>query len=245
MTSVPPSRTAGSVTKEDLEAILDSLVEGIVTLNDDGRIIGINRAACEILEVERDEAVGAICCELLGKQLCDSAAAVRDSIRNRRPVGNVQVRVQTRSGREKVLVFQTNLLRSVEHRHRGSVVVLRDVTELATLKQDLARRELENAIEYAFVKPRTGLIGPAHLPTELRAVASPDDRMPSGPQKAESADVSTDRTPLQHRAVEPEAVRNVLAATGWNVAKAARRLGVSRTTLYKHIGQLGIRRPED
>jgi len=197
-----PART---VTKEDLEAILDSLVEGIVTLDDEGRIIGINRAACDILEVEKGQAVEMNCCELMGKQLCESAAAVRDSIRDGTPLSDFQVQVQTRSGRKKVLVFQTTTLRGPEDRRRGSVVVLRDVTELAALKEDLARRPRE--------------IEPAK-----------DAARPSGPQA---------------RAVQPEAVRDALEATGGNVAKAARRLRVSRTTLYKRIAQLGIRRPED
>ena len=46
--------TTSSLTKQDLEAILDSLAEGIVTLDDRGNVVGVNRAACEILEVDRD-----------------------------------------------------------------------------------------------------------------------------------------------------------------------------------------------
>ena len=205
MTSISDANATRTVTKEDLEAILDSLVEGIVTLDDARRIIGINRAACEILEVEKGQAVEANWCELMGKQLCESAAAVRDSIRDGKPLSDFQVQVQTRSGRKKVLVFQTNTLRDPEDRRRGSVVVLRDVTELAALREDLARRPHE--------------IEPAK-----------DAARPSGPQA---------------RAVGPEAVREVLDATGWNVAKAARRLRVSRTTLYKRIAELGMRRPDE
>ena len=205
MTSRSDNNPARTVTKEDLEAILDSLVEGIVTLDDDGRILGINRAACEILEVEKGQAVEANCCELIGKQLCESAAAMRDCIRDGKPLSDFQVQVKTRSGRKKVLVFQTNTLRGPEDRRRGSVVVLRDVTELAALKEDLAGRLHE--------------IEPAK-----------DAARPSGPQA---------------RAVGPEAVREVLDATGWNVAKAARRLRVSRTTLYKRMAELGIRRPDE
>jgi PAS domain S-box-containing protein len=216
MTSLPDSTFTRSVTKEDLEAILDSLVDGVVMLDDEGKIMGINRAACEILEVEKDEAVEADCCELMEKQLCESAAAVRNSIRNRRPVSGVQVAVQTRSGRKRVLVFQTNLLRSAKDRHRGSVLVLRDVTELAAIKEALAQRYwLHN-----------------------------DERHPGGPHTVASTKDSTSRPQQQRRAVEAEVVREMLEAAGWNVAKAARRLQVSRTTLYKRIAELGIRRPD-
>jgi len=205
MTSAPGGNSARSVTKEDIEAILDSLVEGIVTLDDERTIIGINRAACEILEVEKGQAVEANCCELMGKQLCESAAAVRDSIREGKPLSDFQAQVQTRSGRKKVLVFQTNTLRGAEDRRRGSVVVLRDVTELAALKEDLARR----------------------------------------PREIEPAKDSAGEARPERRAVAPEAVRDTLETTGWNVANAARRLRVSRTTLYKRIAELGIRRPDE
>jgi DNA-binding NtrC family response regulator len=95
-------------------------------------------------------------------------------------------------------------------------------------------RELENAIEYAFVKCRGGQISHLHLPPELRA--SPADlATPTAPPAADSAEPPEPST--------PEAIRKTLCSAGWNVAKAARRLGVSRTTLYKRIRQLGLERP--
>ena len=40
-------------------------------------------------------------------------------------------------------------------------------------------------------------------------------------------------------------VRQALAATDWNVSKAARRLDISRTTLYKRMSKLGLTRPDE
>jgi transcriptional regulator of acetoin/glycerol metabolism len=105
-------------------------------------------------------------------------------------------------------------------------------------------RELENAIEYAFVKAREGLIGPDHLPPELRDFAAAPEHGLRGPHRVGAPEASSDREGQQQRAAEPETVRQTLSATGWNVAKAARRLGVSRTTLYKRIAEFGIQRPE-
>ena len=139
MTSASDADSARSVTKADLEAILDSLVEGIVILDGEGRILGINRAACEILEVDKDEAVAANCCEMMGKQLCESAAAVRDSIRSYRPLSDVQVQVQTRSGRKKVIVFQTRMLHRADDgtpRKPGSLGSPRAGIEVKLLDDD-------------------------------------------------------------------------------------------------------------
>jgi two-component system response regulator HydG len=129
-----------SISKEDLEAILDSLVEGLVTVDDRGRVMGINRAACEILEVEKYDALEADCATLLGESFCRAAAVIREAIEDNRPVHDVEIQARTRSGREKVLLFRTNVLRDPVGRPRGSVVLLRDVTELHALKEDLARR---------------------------------------------------------------------------------------------------------
>ncbi len=104
-------------------------------------------------------------------------------------------------------------------------------------------RELENAIEYAFVKARAGLIEPSHLPPEVcvsaREVAI--EPSPPGPVSTAGERRATWRIPT----AEMENTRQVLAAVDWNLAKAARRLGVSRTTLYKRIAQLGLKRPRE
>ena len=76
-------------------------------------------------------------------------------------------------------------------------------------------RELENAIEYAFVKARGGQIEPAHLPPEL---------LGGGPAGRGCRDHRVARRGCRnapHRATPAEAVRQALAATGWNIARAA------------------------
>jgi len=144
--STPSPVDAARTTKDDLGGVLDRLAEGVVTLDGRGRIVGINRAACRILEIDPVEALDAHCCELLDSQFCGSAEVVRESIREHRPVSDVEVPVETRSGRRRVLVVQTGSLGNGRE-HRGSVVVLRDVTELAALKEDLARRyRLHNVV---------------------------------------------------------------------------------------------------
>jgi len=124
----------------DLEAILDSLVEGIVTLDPARRITGINRAACEILEVEKPQALTSDCRGLFGERFCAEASQIREAVEQGRPIENLMARLDAPQGPPKMLNFRTGLLRGPGGEPRGSVVVFRDVTELMTLKADLARR---------------------------------------------------------------------------------------------------------
>jgi transcriptional regulator with PAS, ATPase and Fis domain len=89
-------------------------------------------------------------------------------------------------------------------------------------------RELEHAIERAFVLCRDQTIQLAHIPAEIRDYAQIANR-------AEDIRTSDD----------PEAIRSALEMTDWNISKAARRLGISRWTLYRRFQKYNINRPVD
>jgi len=100
-------------------------------------------------------------------------------------------------------------------------------------------RELENAIEHAFVRCPGTEIAPAHLPQEVRgAPRQPDAAGATRLRGAEDAPgraaaASADRG-------ERERIIRALNETGWNRAAAARRLGLSRVTLWRKIQEYGI-----
>jgi PAS domain S-box-containing protein len=88
-------------------------------------------------------------------------------------------------------------------------------------------RELENAIEYAFILCRNGFIGPEHLPHHLHVRLSP----------------LTDTCGLTLRDIEKQAVREALERNHWRRMATARELGVDKNTLRRKIKRLGISEP--
>jgi len=96
-------------------------------------------------------------------------------------------------------------------------------------------RELENAIERAFVVCREPEIQPRHLPPEIRHGA-PSRSGVRGP----AAEGDSGRTDFSR-----DEIVEVLEETDWNVAKSARKLGVARNTLYLKMKTLGLKRPEN
>ena len=81
-------------------------------------------------------------------------------------------------------------------------------------------RELENALQYALVKCRDNLILPEHLPLNIL-----------------NRDTARQPSTKRHRKhkLDAERVRRMLEETGGNKIEAARRLGVSRATLYRFL----------
>jgi DNA-binding NtrC family response regulator len=80
-------------------------------------------------------------------------------------------------------------------------------------------RELVNAIQYAMVKCRTGLLDITHLPPEIR-------------EHQETAAASKAGRPPK---LDMKIVLDAFRTSGGNRAEAARLLGVSRTTLYRFM----------
>lgn len=86
-------------------------------------------------------------------------------------------------------------------------------------------RELRNAIEYAFVLCHSGGIHAHHLPPRIadsRECAPIPEAIPPG---------------YRH---EREKMLDVLKACGGNRSEAARRLGVSRVTIWKRMKKYKI-----
>jgi len=95
-------------------------------------------------------------------------------------------------------------------------------------------RELENAVEHAFVLADQDMIRVNDLPREVQAGLA-------GNQPA-TAPVE-EQVPARRRATsqpDREQLLELLQACGWNKAEVARRLGVSRTGVWKYMKKWGI-----
>jgi transcriptional regulator with PAS, ATPase and Fis domain len=92
-------------------------------------------------------------------------------------------------------------------------------------------RELRNVIDYAFVLCPGGGIGVEHLPHGITVdPGAAQDEIPNDPPNAAETED------------EKELLENTLRQTGWNQSETARRLGVSRVTVWKRIQKYGIER---
>lgn len=95
-------------------------------------------------------------------------------------------------------------------------------------------RELENCVERAFIVCHDTQIQREHLPSEVAF----EDGLGRRPQ--------TDDSVRPGRAVlNREFILEVLSGTDWNIAKAARSLGIARNTLYQKMKEFDLSRPSN
>ncbi|MBE0617179.1 MAG: sigma 54-interacting transcriptional regulator [Proteobacteria bacterium] len=86
-------------------------------------------------------------------------------------------------------------------------------------------RELENALAHAYVCTAGDIITKEALPEHIVRGETPFQEIPGAAGE------------------ERREIYGALEATGWNKGEAARRLGLSRTTLWRRMRDLGIRDP--
>ena len=89
-------------------------------------------------------------------------------------------------------------------------------------------RELENAIEHAFILCPQGLIHPDHLPDHLRRDSQPG-ALPEG---------------LSLKEQEKRVLWEALERNGWRRLATARELGIDKNTLRRKIKRFGLAPPD-
>jgi len=143
-----------------------------------------------------------------------------------------------RERRQDIPLLIDHFLRELAARHgRGPVAVDPDAQyRLLGYAWPGNIRELQNVLERSMLLAEQDVIGPEHLPPEVRPGAS-------SPAAPTSAPPIVEPSPLRSlEEVDREHVLRVLGMTGGNREESARILGISRRTLSRMIQRWGLPR---
>lgn len=145
-----------------------------------------------------------------------------------------------RERRQDIPLLIDNLLRRLSTKHDRGPVAVDPEAQRALLAYDWPGnvRELHNVLERALVLASQDVIGPEHLPPEVRATHEP---APVAPSVTGDGSPATEMIPLS--AIERRHVLAVLAASDGNRERAARVLQISRRTLSRMLQRWGLSTP--
>lgn len=122
------------------EVILDSISEGVFTVDKQWQLTYFNRAAEKIIGVSREEAIGRPCYEVFNANICQSDCALKKTIETGKPVIDLPVNIVNREGRKIPLSISTAVLRSGEGEIVGGVETFRDLSAIEELKREITRQ---------------------------------------------------------------------------------------------------------
>jgi len=122
------------------DIILDSIADGVFTVDDNWRITSFNRAAEQITGVCREEAVGQRCKDVLKADVCEKGCILRKTIQSGKSIVNRTVHIVDAAGRRLPISISTALLKDEQGRIVGAVETFRDISVEEKLRNAIAER---------------------------------------------------------------------------------------------------------
>jgi len=120
--------------------ILDSINEGVFTVDLDWHIMTFNRAAEKITGVSRQEAVGRPCSEILRADVCEKDCALRRTLSNGAPIVNATAHIVNHLGKRLTVRLSTALVNDESGRVIGGVETFQDLSQIEQLQKELQER---------------------------------------------------------------------------------------------------------
>lgn len=133
--------------RNERDIILDSLNEGVFTVDSDWRITSFNRAAERITGVPRNEAMGKACFDVFHADICEKACALRHTLQTGTPIVNAMAHIINIQGRSVPIRISAAILSDEEGNHVGGVETFQDLSQIEQLQKELqGRRSFEDII---------------------------------------------------------------------------------------------------
>jgi len=124
----------------ETEAVLESISDGVFTVDLNWRVTYFNRAAEGITGIAREEAIGRLCSEVFRSSMCEADCALRHTLKTGQPIIGKSGYVVDADGAQIPISLSTAVLRDVDGSVVGGAETFRDLSELEALRQELEGR---------------------------------------------------------------------------------------------------------
>lgn len=122
------------------QSILESISDGVFTVDLDGRITSFNRAAEEITGVKRENAVGRRCADVFRSNMCGSDCALQQTMKTLKPIIGMTGYIIKVDGNRVPISVSTAVLKNSSGKVIGGAETFRDLSEVEALRRKLQGR---------------------------------------------------------------------------------------------------------
>jgi PAS domain S-box-containing protein len=126
--------------KEQHRIILDSIADGVFTVDLNWHIISFNRAAEQITGIPKEEAVGKPCYEVFRADICESGCLIRQTIETKSAIMNMPIFIYRADKKRIPISVTTTLLKDTAGKVIGGVETFRDLTAIKQLQDALRKK---------------------------------------------------------------------------------------------------------
>ncbi len=121
------------------EIILNSIADGVFTVDLDWRITYLNSAAERIIGISKEEAAGKFCAEIFKANVCERSCVMRRTMETGKSIVNEAVTIVRADGKPLKLTVSTALLKDEEGNVIGGVETFRDISTEIELRKHIEK----------------------------------------------------------------------------------------------------------
>jgi len=122
------------------DAILESLSDGVFTVDPQWLVTTFNKAAERITGVSRKEAIGKRCAEVFRSSLCGAECALKATLKSGKPIIGRSAYIIHSSGQQIPISISTAVLKDSSGKVIGGAETFRDLSEIDALRRELEGR---------------------------------------------------------------------------------------------------------
>ncbi|MGD8867881.1 MAG: sigma 54-interacting transcriptional regulator [Gemmatimonadales bacterium] len=131
----PRATASEALSAERFEAVVQSISDGVLTVDREWRITCFNRAAEQITGYRRPDVVGRFCYDVLRSDLCLDACPMQRTLETGKPVAGLVVYITDAQDRRVPVSVSTALYRDPRGRLIGGVETFRDLRQVEALRK--------------------------------------------------------------------------------------------------------------
>ena len=123
-----------------LSTILESIADGVFTIDRDWQVTSFNRAAERITGVSRQKAVGQKCFDVFHANICQSACALRRTLETGKEIIDLPVDILNHRGETLPISISTAVLRDRKGKIIGGAETFRGLSTIEALRRELSKQ---------------------------------------------------------------------------------------------------------
>jgi PAS domain S-box-containing protein len=122
------------------QTILNSVADGVFTVDASWRITSFNRAAECITGLSMHDALGQQCWEVFKADICENRCALRETMKSGKSIVGKTIHIINNQGRRIPVSISTALLKDARNTITGGVETFRDMSEVEELRRALSEK---------------------------------------------------------------------------------------------------------
>ena len=122
-----------------MDVILDSVADGVFTIDNEKNITSFNQAAEKITGIAKKRAIGQKCFDVLHANICQTACALEKTLKTGKQLIDVPISVINNEGKTIPVSISTAVLKDKQGKVIGGVETFRDLSSLEALRKEMSR----------------------------------------------------------------------------------------------------------